>query len=165
DVGGIEVDVVGDEELAGADHGGAGGGVKPAVRKREAEVGSAVRVDLDLFPHALELTLANVFQAAALGAACGRLIEVDGDLIATPDLGSGPLRQADTVLQRGTFEGDKGNYVGGAEAGMSALVAAQVNALGGEADGAHGGFRHRLRLAGNGDDGAIVVVIHLAVEQ
>ncbi len=48
---------------------------------------------------------------------------------------------------------------------MRSRVLGEVNQLGGLADAADRGLRHLHRIANQGDDTAVVVGVHLAVEQ
>jgi len=80
-VAGIEEDVVGDEEFAGADDSGTGGGVDA----RFAEVGTSSGIGCDLGANAFELAATDVLEVLAIGR-CGRcFVEVDGNLEALPD--------------------------------------------------------------------------------
>src|SRR2546428_13133561 len=75
DVGRVEVDVVGDEERARPDRRGARRGVDAP----RAEVGIGRRVGPDALSQSLELALADVGEARALGTRRGARVQVDGD--------------------------------------------------------------------------------------
>ena len=76
DVGRVEKDVVGDERLARAHHGRAGGGMDA----RLAEIGLARGVGGNFVANALELAAADVFKILALGRGGGGFVEIDRNL-------------------------------------------------------------------------------------
>src|ERR1039457_6187373 len=69
------------------------------------------------------------------------------------------------VFQRQTFNRDERNYIGCAKPGMRSRVLGQINKFGGLANPANRGLRHVHRIADERDDTAVVVGVHLAVEQ
>ena len=71
----------------------------------------------------------------------------------------------DAILQRDTFDRDERDHVGRAHARMRAGMLGEVNQLGGLADAADGSLGNVRRIADQGDDAAIMVGVHLAVEQ
>jgi hypothetical protein len=157
----VQKNVVGDEGLARAHDGCSGGGVK----RRFAKVGQARGVGGDLVANALELAAANVFEVLPLGPRGGGFVEVDGNAVALPDLRAGVLGHGDAVFERDAVNGDERDHVGRAHAGMRALVPIQVDQLGGLAHAANGGFLNGLAVADQRDHAAVVVGVHLAVEQ
>src|ERR1017187_5502985 len=80
-VGGVQVDVVGDQEFARAYDGGAGAGGQLGF----AEIRAAIGIGADFFAQAFELATANVLQVDAVGAAGGGLVEVYGHAEALPE--------------------------------------------------------------------------------
>jgi hypothetical protein len=161
DVGLLKVDVVGDEEAAGAHGRGSGGGVE----LRAADVGAARGVAEGSVAETFKLAAANVFEEDAVGARGGGSVKVDGDAIATPDEETSLAGEDGAVGEGGSADGDKGDDVGGADAGMDAVLGGEVDQLGGFACGADGGFDDSGGRAGEGDDGAVVGGIEGPVEQ
>jgi hypothetical protein len=89
DIGLAEVNVVGDEEAAGADGTGAGSLVKFGA----ADVRAASGVTARSVAQAFELALPYVFELDAVGpGGCGS-VEVDGHAVSTPDEESGLTRE------------------------------------------------------------------------
>ncbi len=74
-------------------------------------------------------------------------------------------RHGYAVFDRHAVNGDKRNDIGRAHARVRALVLGEVDQLGGLAYSANGGFLNGFALADQGDDAAVVVGIHLAVEE
>ena len=105
DVAGVQVDVVSDQKLPRPDHSGAGGG----VQARLANVGRALRVGDDFLAQALELSATDVLQVGALRAGGGFLVEIDGNLVAFPDLFAHLPGQLDAVLDGDAFDGERTN--------------------------------------------------------
>jgi len=60
DVGGVQIDIVSDQEFARADYGSAGGGMKTLL----ANVGSTIGLRGHFFEQAFELALANIFRGS-----------------------------------------------------------------------------------------------------
>src|SRR5205085_8070727 len=74
-------------------------------------------------------------------------------------------RDGDTIFQRDAFDGDEGHDVGSADARMRAGVLREINEFGGAADAANGCLSDSVTLADQGDDAAVVVGVHFAVQQ
>jgi hypothetical protein len=161
DVGLLEVDVVGDEEAAGTDGGGSGGDVELGA----ADVGAAGGVAEGGVAEALELAAANVFEEDAVGAGGSGSVEVDGDAVATPDEEASLSGEDGAVGEGGSADGDEGDNVGGADAGVDAVLGGEVDELSGFACGADGGFDDASGRAGEGDDGAVVGGVEGPIEQ
>ena len=132
---------------------------------RVAEVRLARRVRLHLFADALELPTPHVFQVLTRRRLRGRLVQIHRDFVALPDFFSHAARHGHAVFQGHAFDRDKRNDIRRAQTRMRARVFREINKLGRLAHAANGGFRHVDRIAHQGDDAAVVVGIHLAVEQ
>ena len=161
DVGLLEVDVVGDEKAAGSDGAGSGG----LVEFGAADVGAAGGVAAGGVAEAFELAAAHVFELDAVGAGGGGSVEVDGDAVAAPDEQAGLAGEDGALGQGGSADGDEGDDVGGADAGMDAVLLGEIDEFGGFASGADGGFDDAGGRAGDGDDGTVVSRVEGPVEQ
>ena len=94
-VGGIEIDVVGDQEFACA-HGTSSG--------RGMQAGPAqIRTSRGFFSNRVaktfKLTTPNIFEVGAIGPGGGRFVEVNGDAEAPPDLQSCLPREHHALLE------------------------------------------------------------------
>src|ERR1019366_4499750 len=87
DIGGAQVDVVGDQEFARAHHGGAGG----RVANRVAHVREALGNRPHFFEQRLELAAPDVLEVHTLGPPGRRFVKVDGNLQLVPDLAAQAL--------------------------------------------------------------------------
>jgi hypothetical protein len=161
DVGLLEVDVIGDEEAAGSDGRGTGGFVKIGT----ADVGAAAGIAAGSVAKAFELAAADVFEKDTVGAGGGSSVEVDGDAVATPDEKAGLAGEDGALSERGAADGDEGDDVGGADAGVDAALRGEVDEFGGFAGGAGGCFDDARGRAGDGDDGAVVRRVEGPVEK
>src|ERR1700691_3671324 len=160
DIGGVQVDVVRDQEFARASDGGAGGGMQFGV----AEIGEAIGIGAHLVAQAFELAAADVFQIDAVGAAGGGFIEIHGHLQAFPQTHAEFVRQAHAIFERDTFHWHERHHIDGADAGVDAFVCTEVDEADGSLDSAVGGFDYGCGWTGEGDDGAVVIGVHLAVQ-
>ena len=136
DVGSLEVNVVGDEKAAGSDGAGSGGLVKFGA----ADVGAAGGIAASGVAKAFELAFADVFELNAIGAGGGGSVEVDGDAVAAPDEEAGLAGEHGALGEGGSADGNEGDDVGGADAGMDAVLLGEIDEFGGFACGADGGF-------------------------
>ena len=161
DVGRIQEDVVGDQKLARSYYGCAGRGMHAGL----AEIGLARGIGRDFVADAFELAAANVLQILTFGRGCGGFVKIDRDLEAFRDLGSDVARHGNAVFDGDAVNRDKGNDVGGAHARVRTLMLGEVDQLGSLPYSANGGFLNGFALADQGDDAAVVVGIHLAVEK
>ena len=157
---GVQVDVVGDQELAGADHGraalevGAGG----------AEVGPHSGSG-ELLREPLVLALPDRSQIAPGGARRRVLVEVDRDRERLADPLAELSGEGDAIVHGRALERDEGADVGRAEARMGAPMALHVDPLGGDRDRPVGRFGDRVRRADEGHDRAMGVGAGIDVEQ
>ena len=131
----IEIDVVGDEELAGADD----GRPRPRIENGLAEIGGPPRV-LELLGQALVFPGPDRGQVAALGLAGRRLIEIDRDGELRRDALAELGGQPDALLHGDPGDRDEGTDVGGPDAAVGPLVTAHVDDLGGLGDGPERGL-------------------------
>ena len=99
------------------------------------------------------------------GARCGGLVEIHRNLIALPDLGADVARHGDTILDARALDRNEGNHVGRTHARMRALVSVQIDQLGGLAHATNRRFLNRLALPHQRDHAAVMVGVHLAIEQ
>jgi putative phosphoesterase len=153
-----EVDVEGDERSADADEHSARGGMEP----RRAEVGGKLaRVD-----SALKLLGASAAEEGGLPAVPGQPpVEEHGQLELCADpLGEGESRGpcAWLVLVLDRHEGDD---VGRSDPRVGALVAAQVDPLGGATDPGEQRLDELLPAPNEREDGAVVVPVGVHVEK
>ena len=160
-IGRLQVHVVGDQEEARADRGGARRRVDPV----RALVGDALGVLADPLAQPLELALPDVGEALARRPRGGVGVEEDGDLELLPDPRAEPLRVPDAVLHRAVLERDERDHVRRAHPRVLALVLREV-------EQARGRRRHAERRLDGGvrrpyerHDGAVVVRVHLGAEE
>jgi hypothetical protein len=130
-----------------------------------AEIRLACRVARNVRTNALELPAPYVFQILPFRRSCGRLIEINGDLKSFPDLFANVTRHGDTVFNSYAINRNEGHDVGSAHPGMRSLVLVQINQLGGLTDAPDRSLLNRLPLPDESDDAAIVISVHLAIEQ
>ena len=145
-LGAAEIDVVRDEEGAGADDGGASGG----MHMIGAEVRHALGIGADLRLGQLKLAAADVGEVLAVGARGGALVQEDRNAEFIADALAEGAREGDAVVHGGALERNERADVGGADARVFAGVRVEVNELGGLGDATEGGVHGGL---GGGDDG------------
>ena len=157
---GGQVDVEGDQRLARPDHGRAGW-----ADSFRAEIRVALGVDTHFFFQRFILAAADVLQVLALRAGGGLFIQVDRDV----QLGADPLAQPagdqHAFRHADVPDGDKWHDVCGADAGVLAGVLVQVDQLGGFGDGPKSGFFDGFGRTDEGQHGAVVIQVGVAVEQ
>src|ERR1700744_6008090 len=95
----------------------------------------------------------------------GGLVEVARNAEALPYFRTGLTRKHDALRQRDSADRDERNDVRRAHARMFALLLREVDQLCSFADTANRGLNHRLRGAGDGDNGAVVIRVERPVEQ
>ena len=135
------------------------------MQRRLAEIGLARRVRLHIFANAFKLAAAHVLQVLPLGSLRRRLVQIHRNLVALPDFLASAARDGDAILQRHAFDRDERNHVGSAQAGMRARVLGQVDQFSGFADAANRRLGHIDGIADQGDDAAVVIGVHLAIEE
>ena len=161
DVRGVQKDVVGHEKLARAHHGGSGRGMHAWL----TEVRLARRVGCNVVTNSLELAATNVLQILPFGRRRRGFVEIDRDLEALPDFGAHVAGHGNAIFNCHAVDGDEGNYISRAHARVRASVLGEVDQLGGLAHAAQDGFLNGFPLAHQRNDAAIVVGIHLTVEE
>ena len=161
DFRGVEVEVEGDEEAARAHSGGSGGGMERGT----ANVRAAGRFAQHRVAQTFKLAAADFFEQGAVRTGGGGFVEIDGNLMALPDFVARLTGEERALLEGDAANGDKGDDVGGADAGMDAFLGSEVDELGGASGGANGGFDNGGGRAGDGDDGPIVVGVEGIVEE
>ena len=154
-----EVDVVGNQRPAGSDDHRAGGG----MRLRISHIGHPLRVG-HLRSQSFILPLANVREAAAFRPRCRLGIEVDRHPQRVPDLPAKILRRGHTLLHRHPGDGDKGDHVHRAQAGVLPAVRSHVDALHGPPCGGQRCMRNRPQVPHEGDDAAVMALVGLHIE-
>src|SRR5262249_35085421 len=158
DIAGVEVNVVGDQELSCAHDDGAGGRVANGV----ADVGAAGFDYAHLGYERFELAAADVLEIGAFGPTRGSFVEVNRHLQVGPDALGGAFREGRAVFDGDSLEGDD---IRGAEAWVSALMFGEVDQLDGAGDRAVGGFSDGFWRADESEDGAVVVGVGFPVEE
>ncbi len=160
DVGRLEVDVVGDEEGPRSDDGRAAGGVHVRRTGVRFVAGGAEEI-----LQALVLGAADVGQDLVLGTGRGPGVEEDRKLEPRRDALPERPGERHRLVHGGIAERHEGDDVHGPHARVLARVVLHVDATEGEPDGGLHGVGHGLRLAGEGEHGAVVVGVLGAVEQ
>jgi hypothetical protein len=137
-VGRVQVDVVGDQELAGADRGRAG----PAVERRRPEIRFPFGTG-QLVGETLVLAGPHVGQVAPLGAAGRVLVQVHGDAQLVANASADRARNSCTIIHGDAGDGHEGADVGGPEAGVLPFVFGHVDQGCCRLDGAERGLLDR----------------------
>ncbi len=86
------------------------------MHARFADIGTARGIRGNLGPDAFKLAAADVFEPLPFRSSGSRLVEVDGNLIALPDLSADVVRHGHAVFNGDAVDGDEGDYVGGSHA-------------------------------------------------
>jgi hypothetical protein len=84
--------------------------------------------------------------------------------MAPPDLLANSLSEPDAILQGHAFHGHERHDVDGPDPGMHARVTVEINQIDGAPNSAYSRFGYRIRRAGEGDDGTIMVGVDLVVQ-
>ena len=135
------------------------------MHARLAEVGLAGGIGGDFVANSLELAAANVFKILPLRRGRGGFVEIDRNLEARAISAPTWRAMATQSSMRDAVDGDEGNDIGRAHARVRALVLGQVDQLGSLAYAANRGFLNGFPFAGQRDDAAVVIGIHLPVEK
>src|SRR5208282_2630159 len=130
-----------------------------------AEIRLARGIGLYFGTYAFELTAADILQVLPFGRGRGGFVKIDRDLEAFRNLGADVARHGDAVFNRHTIDRNKGHDIGCSHARVRTLVFREIDQLGGLPYPANGGFLNGFTLADQGDHAAVVVGIHLAVEE
>src|ERR1019366_2517266 len=161
DVGRVEVDVIGHQKLARAGDGGASGGVADGV----ADIRIARRHGAHFLYERLKLAAAYVLQVGAFRPARRGFVQVDRDSQLAPDLGAQALGELHALFQGDAFDRDEGDYVGGADAGVGALLFGEIDQGDGLFHRAEGGLGYGGGGTGGRQDAAVMIGIGFAVQQ
>ena len=161
DVGRVQVDIISNQKFARAHHRRAGSRVEGVF----AEVGPPIGIRLYLLAHAFELPLADVLKISPLRPARRGLVKKGRDLKAPPGSFRHLLGDAHAIVKRHAEDRDKGDDVGRSQPRVRALLMIQINQVSSLANAAQGGLADGLARPGQGDDRAVVVGVHLLVEQ
>src|SRR5208282_727224 len=95
----------------------------------------------------------------------GGFIKIDGDLEAFRNFGSYVARHGHAVFDGDAVNRDEGHDIGCTHARVGALVFREIDQLGSLPYSANGGFLNGVALADQRNNAAVVVGIHLAVEE
>src|ERR1017187_5735617 len=130
-----------------------------------AEVRLARGIGLYFGTYAFELTAANIFEVLPFGRGRGGFVKIDRDLEAFRDFGSDVARHGDAVFDGDAINRDKGHDIGCSHARVRTLVFREIDQLGGLPYPANGGFLNGFTPADRSGERAVMVGIHLAVEE
>ncbi len=147
---GVQVEVDGDEEIAGADCGCAGAGCS-LVKRAVAEVRPLAFV-IHLFGKRLIFAGAAHRQVLAFGNEGSRFIAIGGDTQFVGHTLGQLAGEFGTFLQGDTADWDERAHIGCAHAGVSTVVIAHVDELGGAPYALECSLDHGLRLADESHD-------------
>ena len=160
DIGGVQVDIEGNQGHPAAHSHGTGGGMDGTA----AEIRLPLRQQ-DLLGHALELALADGSQVHTVGSGSGILVQEHGHACLFPDPLGNLLAQFHALLGGHFLHGNEGAHVHGTHSGMLAHMLGQVDQLHGLLSQLHSGLGNALRAAQEGDDGAVMVGVGAVVQQ
>ena len=135
------------------------------VKLRATDVGAAGSIAAGGVAETFELTATNIFEQNAVGAGGGCSVEVDGNTVAAPDEEASLTGEDGALGEGGSANRDEGDDVGGADAGMDAVLGCEVDDFGSFAGGANGSLDDAAGRAGDGDDGAIVCGVERPIEE
>ena len=134
------------------------------MRPGRAEVGRPpIVADLDL--QSLVLAAPDVGQPDPVSTGGRGGVEVDRQVEAAGDPGPEGAGQLDALVERRVAEGDERDHVDGPDPGVLASLQLHVDLADGDLDGLLHRPDHRLRLAGQGQDGAVVAGVARPVEE
>ena len=158
--GGVQVDVVGDQEVAGPHRGGPRAGVEGG----RAEVGRPDRVG-QAGLQALVLPGPHRRQVAAVGVQGGVAVAVDGEAHLVGQAPGQAVGVGHRLLHGDAGHRHQGADVHGPEAGVLAVVAAHVDGLGRRPPGPHRRLDDGVGRPDEGDHGAVGAPAGVDVEQ
>src|ERR1035437_8394313 len=117
------------------------------MHARLTEIGHAGRVGGNFVANAVELAATNVLKILPLGRGGGGFVKIDRNLEALPDFGSDVPGHGDAVFESDAIDRDKGNDIGRAHAGVSAMVLGKVDKFLSLAHAANRGLLNGFPLA------------------
>ena len=128
------------------------------------KVRCTIRFRRDLGPEPLVLATADVRERSTVGTGRGGFVQIHGDLQFIGDPLSDGTSDCDTIVHGNARDGDEGEHVDSPHPRMFASMTIHVDQL-------HGLLRTSERCLGDtgaiadeGDDGPVVVRIHLLIE-
>src|SRR5438552_1914549 len=160
-VGSVQKHVIGDEKLSRPYHRRA----RRRMHSRIAEVRLPCRICGDLGTNALKLAATDTLQILSLRDCRGRLVQINRNLVALPNLLANMPRHGHAIFDRHPLNRNERYHVRRAHPRMRSLMHVQINQLRRFANATDGGLLDWLTLADQRDDATIVVGIHLAIEQ
>ena len=157
----VQEDVVGDEKLSRSHNRRAGRRMHP----RLAKIRLARRIGRNLRPDTLELPAADVLQILPLWGGCRRFVQINWNLISLPDLRAHLPRHGHAIFDGHAFNRNERHHVGRPHPRMRSLMNIQINQLRGLAHTANRRLLDRFAFAHQRDHAAVVIVVHLAIQQ
>ena len=135
------------------------------MQPRISEVRLACGIGRNFRAYALELSAADIFQILPLWRSRRRLIEVNGNLITSPDFCTRVTRHHDAIFQRDPLNWDEWNNIRRAQTRMRSGVPRQIQYLRSLTYATDSSFLNGLSSSDQSNHATIVVGIHLAIEQ
>ena len=127
-------------------------------------IGAAGGIGGDFFANAFELSATDIFEILRSGVR-RRLRRGRPESCSASRFLRHVPRDRDAIFDGDSLDRNEGNDIRGAHAGMSSLVLAKIDQLGGFAHPADGSFLDGVAVANDRDDAAIVVGIHFAIQE
>src|SRR5262249_52288445 len=138
---------------------------RSGMQRSLAEVRLPLRIGSNLVAYALKLPATNVLEVLPLRPVCRSLVEIDWNLVAAPNLLADLPRNGDAILEPHALNRNERDYVGGAKSGMRSLMLIQIDQLGCFSHATDRSFGDGFAIANQSDHAAIVIGIHLSIEQ
>ena len=160
DVRGIQIDIVGHQKFPCSNNRDS----RCRVQFRFPHIGLPVMIVLHLFAQSFKLPSPDIFEINPVGPLCRRFIEKYGNSVTCPNFVPGAVCQGDTILDRDAFNWYERNDVRSPYARVRSGVLRQVDQFHRLAHAAQRGIGHCIRLARQRDHAAVVVGVHLAIE-
>jgi hypothetical protein len=151
-VGLFEVNIVSNEEAAGADS----GGPSSLVKFGTTNIGTPGGVTASGIAETFELAFTNILEKDSVRPGCSGSIVIDGNTVATPDKEPCLSSEDGAFGQRGTADRNKGDNVRGADARMDTVLLSEVNEFGSLTRGTYGGFDDGLWRTRDGDNRTVM---------
>ncbi len=134
------------------------------VQASRAEIGGPVRIGGHAECQTFQSAPTDRLQRSMVAMRGRPLVQKHGNVEFLPDPLPEALGHVDAVLHCDPANGDERNHIGCSDPGMDAGMLAQIDEIGCHADRAKGRFDDGLRLADEGEDGAMMIMIHGVVE-
>ncbi len=158
DIGGIQVNVVGNQRLPRSNHHRAG-----RTHDFWPKIGFTVGVSGDGFFDSLKFTPADILQINSVRSCCSFFIKVNRDIQVVCHPFAQTPGDFNALLHGGIRDRNKGHHIGSPQAGVFALVVVEVNQLSRPGNALISGFFHAFRVSDKGQNRAIVIQIGVAV--